>query len=68
MIPNRVIQLLEPIPHPLLTVAMAVLMAAIVALLGKRTGRERLSHAVWFGGCSVATVVACGWLMFLVHG
>jgi len=68
MIPNRVIELLGPIPHPLLTAALAVLMAAIVALLGKRTLRERLSHAVWFCACSMAAVVAGSWFMFLLHG
>ncbi len=68
MIPNRVFELFEPIPHPLLTVAMAVLMAAIVALLGKRTRRERVLHAVWFAGCSIAAVIVGSWMMYFVHG
>lgn len=68
MIPNRILELLEPIPHPALTFVMAVLISAIVALLGKRTVRERISHAAWFCACSIAAVVAGSWLMFLVHG
>lgn len=46
----------------------AILLAAVDALLGKRTSRERLYRAAYvFASCIVA-VVAGGWIMFLIHG
>ena len=46
----------------------AVFIAAIEALLGKRTPRERLYRAAYmFASCMVA-VAAGGWTMFLIHG
>jgi hypothetical protein len=46
----------------------AILIAAVEALLGKRTPRERLYRAAYmFASCMVA-VVASGWVMFLIHG
>lgn len=68
MIPNRMFELLAPIPHPLLTVALAAVMAAIVALPGKRARRERFLHAVWFCACSVAAVIGGSWVMYFIHG
>lgn len=68
MIPNRVLMLLEPIPHLLLTALFALAIALIVALLGKRTRRERLLHAAWFFACCIATVIGGSWLMYFVHG
>jgi len=56
------------IPHFLFTAALALVVAFVVASLGKRTMRERLLHAVWFCGCSVAAVIAGSWIMFLIHG
>jgi hypothetical protein len=68
MIPNRVLMLLEPIPHLLLTALFALMIALIVALFGNRTRRERLRHAAWFFICSIAAVIGGSWLMHLVHG
>lgn len=46
----------------------AILIAAVEALLGKRTPRERLYRAAYvFASCMVA-IVAGGWVMFLIHG
>jgi hypothetical protein len=49
-------------------ILFAILIAAVDALLGKRTSRERLYRAAYmFASCMVA-VVAGGWIMFLIHG
>lgn len=68
MIPNRILMLLEPIPHLFLTALFAFGIALIVALLGIRSRRERLLHAAWFFSCCMAAVVGGSWLMYLVHG
>jgi hypothetical protein len=55
-------------PHLIYTLLFAILLAAVEALLGKRTARERLYRAAYmFTSCMVA-VVAGGWIMFLIHG
>ncbi len=55
-------------PHLVLTVLFALAISGIVALLGKRSGRDRAYHAGWFFVCSMASVVAGSWIMYLVHG
>jgi len=65
---NRIFLLLGAVPHPVLAALLAMAISSIVALLGKRSSRERLYHAGWlFAGC-MAGVVAGSWLMYLIHG
>jgi hypothetical protein len=64
---NRVFLVLEAMPHLLLTVLLAMAVAGVVALLGRRTRRERACHSGWLFGCLVATVVGGSWVMYLVH-
>jgi hypothetical protein len=56
------------IPHLVFAALLALAVSAIVGLLGKRTRRERLLHSAWFFTCSMASVIAGSWLMFLIHG
>ena len=63
---NRIFLLVSAVPHPVLTALLAMTVAGIVALLGKRSRRERAYHAVWLFGCCIASVVAGSWLMYLV--
>jgi hypothetical protein len=63
---NRIFLLLSAIPHPVLTALLAMTIAGITALLGKRSRRERLYHAAWLFTCCIASVVAGSWLMHLV--
>jgi hypothetical protein len=46
----------------------AILIAAVEALLGKRTLRERLYRAAYMFASCIVAVVAGGWIMFLIHG
>jgi hypothetical protein len=55
-------------PHLVFTALMAVVFSGLIALLGRRSRRERLYHAGYLFVCCMATVVAGSWLMFLVHG
>ena len=56
------------IPHLVFCAVLAIVISAIAALPGKRTRHERTYHAVWFFTCSIASVIAGSWLMFLIHG
>jgi hypothetical protein len=56
------------IPHLLFAAILALIVATVIAFLGKRTMRERLLHSGWFFTCSIATVIAGSWVMFLIHG
>ena len=56
------------IPHLLFAAALALAISAVVGLLGTRPGRERVLHSAWFFACSMASVVAGSWVMFLIHG
>jgi hypothetical protein len=58
----------DQMPHLVLTALFALAMAGIIAALGKRGRRERAYHAGWFFVCSIASVVAGGWIMYAVHG
>jgi hypothetical protein len=45
----------------------AILIAAVDALLGKRTAGERLYRAAYMLVSCMVAVVAGGWIMFLIH-
>lgn len=46
----------------------AIFIAAVEAMLGKRTSRERLYRAAYIFASGMVAVVAVGWMMFLIHG
>ena len=54
--------------HIAFTVFLAVLLAAALAFIGDRTGRERVYLGVYWFCSTMATVVAGAWLMHWVHG
>lgn len=56
------------IPHLLLTALLAIVISGMIALLGRRSARERVYHAGYLVVCCMASVVAGSWLMCLVHG
>jgi hypothetical protein len=55
-------------PHLIYTLLFAILVAAIEALLGERTSRERIYRAVYMLASCMVAVVAGGWVMFLING
>jgi hypothetical protein len=56
------------VPHLILTVLLAAVIASVAALLGRRSRRQRMYHAGYLLVCSVASVVAGSWIMYLIHG
>ena len=56
------------IPHLLFAAVLALAVSAVLGLLGKRTRRERILHSVWFFMCSMVSLIAGSWVMFLIHG
>jgi hypothetical protein len=56
------------IPHLVFTALLAAIVAGVIAILGRRTMRERLLHSAWVFACSLASVVAGSWVMYLIHG
>ena len=54
--------------HPVFTFLMAVLVAGAAAVTGRRSGRERAYVAAYIFLACVASVIAGGWFMHLVHG
>jgi len=50
------------------TILLALAVSAVVATLGRRNLRERLSHSVWLFVSCMASVVAGSWIMYLIHG
>lgn len=50
------------------TILLALAISAVVATLGRRSLRERLSHACWLFVSCMASVVAGSWIMYLIHG
>lgn len=56
------------IPHLVLTVLFALVIAGVVTMLDKRSRREKMCHGSWVFVCSIASVVAGSWVMYLVHG
>jgi hypothetical protein len=65
---NRIFLLVNAMPHLVLTALLAMTIAGIAALLGKRSKRERAYHAVWLFACCIASVVVGSWLMYLLVG
>jgi hypothetical protein len=65
---DRYLTLLAAIPHLLFAAVLALIFSASVGLFGKRTIRERLLHSAWFFMCSLATLIAGSWAMYLIHG
>ncbi len=54
--------------HLEFTMLAAVLLSAALALIGKRSPRERLHAATYFFLCCMAATVAGSWCMRLIHG
>jgi hypothetical protein len=66
---NRIVMLLSAhMPHLVFTALLALIVCALIALLGRRSMRERLYHAGYLFLCCMTTVVAGGWFMYFVHG
>jgi hypothetical protein len=55
-------------PHLAFTLLVALLLAVSLALLGKRSPRERLYAATYNFLCCVAATVAVSWGMYWIHG
>jgi hypothetical protein len=53
--------------HLTYAVLFAGLISGVEAMLGKRTGRDRVDRAGYMFASSMAAVVVGGWLMFLIH-
>ncbi|HVV47563.1 MAG TPA: hypothetical protein VHC72_20270 [Bryobacteraceae bacterium] len=56
------------LPHPVVTVLLALAFSGIAALLARGSRRDRICYAAWFSVCSVAAVAGGAWAMFLIHG
>jgi len=56
------------VPHLTFTLLVAVLLSAVMALLGNRSPRERLYAAAYVFLCCAAGTVAGSWGMYLIHG
>jgi len=54
--------------HLAFTVFFAMLLAAAMALVGRRAGRECVYLGVYWFCCALATVVAGAWIMHWLHG
>jgi hypothetical protein len=50
------------------TMLFALFASIVMAIVGKKTDRERLYYGLYLFGCFVASVVVLGWLMKLGHG
>jgi len=55
-------------PHLLFTLLMAVLLSSAMALIGRRSLRERLYVATYLLLCCAVTTLVGSWGMYLVHG
>jgi len=65
---NRIIVLLTSgVPHLILTALLALVISGVIALLGRRSARERVYHAGYLFVCCIASVVTGSWLMYLIH-
>lgn len=49
------------------TLLFALLASAVLAVVGKRTDRERLRYGLTSFGWFAATVFGLGWLMYFGH-
>jgi hypothetical protein len=56
------------VPHLEFTLLVALLLSVVMALLGKRSLRERLYAAIYLFLCFAAATVAGSWGMYLIHG
>jgi hypothetical protein len=55
-------------PHFAFTLLAALMLSAVMALLGKRAPRERVYTAVYIFLCCALATVAGSWGMYLIHG
>jgi len=55
-------------PHLPFTLLAAILLSAAMALLGRRSGRERVAAAIYGFLCCVIVTVAGSWIMYWIHG
>ena len=55
-------------PHLEFTLLVALMLSVVMALLGKRSLRERLYAAIYLFLCFAAATVAGSWGMYLIHG
>jgi len=56
------------VPHLEFTLLVAILLSAVMALLGNRSLRERLYVATYIFLCCALATVAGSWGMYLIHG
>jgi hypothetical protein len=54
--------------HLSFTLLLAVLISAATALLGNRSGRDRVYHAAYLAVSYLIATVAGSWIMYLIHG
>jgi hypothetical protein len=54
-------------PHLGFTLLLAMLLSAILAVTGDRTGRERIGHASYVFLSAILTVVAGSWIMRFIE-
>jgi len=54
--------------HFSLTLFLSALIAIAIALLGQRTKRDRIHHAVYTFLICLTSTVAAAWAMRLIHG
>lgn len=54
-------------PHLGITVAVAALLSAILAVTGDCPLRERMYHAIYAFSASLLAVIAGSWLMYFIE-
>jgi hypothetical protein len=54
-------------PHPGVTLLLAILLSAMLGSTGDRPARERLYHAMQVFVFAVAAVIGGSWLMFFIE-
>jgi hypothetical protein len=55
-------------PHLVWTLWLSILVAAVTALPGNASVRERVYRGVYTFGCCLVAVVAGSWTMYWIHG
>jgi len=55
-------------PHLVVTLLLAAVLAVAAAFLDRRSGRSRVYLAVWTFLAWTAAVIAGSWVMLLIHG
>lgn len=53
--------------HLGVTLLLAILLAAMIALTGDRGTRQRLYHAIYLFSMAIASVIAGSWIMFFIE-